>query len=905
MFKNRGLSLAESMVSLLIMSVVVAATIPLMTKMTQTKTGVEPHTLKCITSGDFSFYDETTGDTSMPSEGTECYYAVEGAKYGTSNTLGTIKWRLSHGTDAEKIAANKIFRAACDEGGEKACDHFIDKCRTEGSSSDPFCDEAGNDFDVTYYLQQSGGSTNKGAVYVSGKVEDLLPYMSESLVGEVENSCTAASNSIACSLYQPWIYIKGCNLGYESACTEAHDNNYNKSCSQIKDAWTNAPSDTYKLTYDGADSLNDAYCNTTSAPIAAISGCNAITDDSDNCTAASGSGDDCSDDCLIAYTNNYNRECNDILQNWIGAPYGTYNLTEDGAPPTALVQDTCEGAVPNCTDSVGSVCLDGTVYAGKVNTIEIFTTLADVSDAGITWNDGTTNYQTRYAGMDPLPNSLSDGEYNSYIINNWTDGTWSWGTIEDSPYYAAKACEDLNTASYLGYTDWYLPSREELRLLYDGQDDIGGFTSTYYWSSSECDWDEARYINFSSGTTSSCQGSSLSKKNMAWRVRCVRNNETFTPPDLADTSARVAVDCSSGSPDIGDLCTDGTVYAGSYRGYNLYIKETNEPGTYTWNNGSTNYQTRYVNFSPLPSSTNDGEYNSYIINNWVNNTYPWGIIEDGPYNAANVCQDLNDSSYLGYTDWYLPAKDELAYLYTNRAAIGGFYQGEYWSSTEAPTSPTRAAWLRSFSTGASNDYYKYSSRYVRCVRNDDSFTPPTLPTVPPTVDCHDATADDIGDRCLDGSIYAGEYGSPAYEYFVAPNDEPGGYPSAYTYFWNNGTDEWTNTGATSATDGASNYSILINSIDDGNPYYAAQACKALNDVSYLGYNDWFLPSRGELAYILMNYEDIGTFASTNYWSSSEYDSDEAYRIHSDSSVHQYYIDTSKNSAFRVRCVRKE
>ena len=36
----------------------------------------------------------------------------------------------------------------------------------------------------------------------------------------------------------------------------------------------------------------------------------------------------------------------------------------------------------------------------------------------------------------------------------------------------------------------------------------------------------------------------------------------------------------------------------------------------------------------------------------------------------------------GYTDWYLPSKDELKKLYFARNAIGGFYDWHYWSSSE-------------------------------------------------------------------------------------------------------------------------------------------------------------------------------------------------------------------------------
>ena len=53
-----------------------------------------------------------------------------------------------------------------------------------------------------------------------------------------------------------------------------------------------------------------------------------------------------------------------------------------------------------------------------------------------------------------------------------------------------------------------------------------------------------------------------------------------------------------------------------------------------------------------------------------------------------------------FYDWYLPSKDELARLYQNRGAIGGFKLKWYWTSTEAPTNTAnfwRNAWAMAFS----------------------------------------------------------------------------------------------------------------------------------------------------------------------------------------------------------------
>ena len=47
---------------------------------------------------------------------------------------------------------------------------------------------------------------------------------------------------------------------------------------------------------------------------------------------------------------------------------------------------------------------------------------------------------------------------------------------------AAKLCSNLNTG---GYSDWYLPSKDELNKLYLQKMLLGGFKEVCYWSSSE------------------------------------------------------------------------------------------------------------------------------------------------------------------------------------------------------------------------------------------------------------------------------------------------------------------------------------------------------------------------------------------------------------------------------------
>jgi len=53
-------------------------------------------------------------------------------------------------------------------------------------------------------------------------------------------------------------------------------------------------------------------------------------------------------------------------------------------------------------------------------------------------------------------------------------------------------CSDTGTASEIaatyalsGYDDWFLSSKDEMTLLYQQRNEVGGFNTGVYWSSSE------------------------------------------------------------------------------------------------------------------------------------------------------------------------------------------------------------------------------------------------------------------------------------------------------------------------------------------------------------------------------------------------------------------------------------
>ena len=80
--------------------------------------------------------------------------------------------------------------------------------------------------------------------------------------------------------------------------------------------------------------------------------------------------------------------------------------------------------------------------------------------------------------------------------------------------------------------------------------------------------------------------------------------------------------------------------------------------------------------------------------------------------AARLCADYSD---MGYSDWYLPSKDELQKLYISRNSIPGFNNEIYWSSTEYGI---QDAEVLNFLNGMQYYYAKNSSNVsVRAVRS--------------------------------------------------------------------------------------------------------------------------------------------------------------------------------------------
>jgi len=161
--------------------------------------------------------------------------------------------------------------------------------------------------------------------------------------------------------------------------------------------------------------------------------------------------------------------------------------------------------------------------------------LRDVGPAGgyIFYDKGSYSDGWRYLEAAPVSTEWTDKEWGSNEFGsygNWIGGTETGiGTGQsntttivtwlNSHYETGKAAQLCDALVYGGYSDWFLPSKDELHLMYTNLTvyGVGGFTSwTYYWSSSEHNDDLAQIQFFSSG------GQNLDWKFNNNRVRAAR-----------------------------------------------------------------------------------------------------------------------------------------------------------------------------------------------------------------------------------------------------------------------------------------------------------------------------------------------------------------------------------------------
>ena len=159
------------------------------------------------------------------------------------------------------------------------------------------------------------------------------------------------------------------------------------------------------------------------------------------------------------------------------------------------------------------------------NCVPINTTLYAIGDTGPA--GGKVFYlsdNTGLHGLEAAPVDQSTGApwgcYGTSITG--AQGT-AVGTGATNTAAIVNFCAEANTPAKLadaytlnGYNDWFLPSKDELNLLYAQIDVVGGFAGSSYWSSSENDSNFAWLQFFATGSQF------FSSKTNTLSVRAVR-----------------------------------------------------------------------------------------------------------------------------------------------------------------------------------------------------------------------------------------------------------------------------------------------------------------------------------------------------------------------------------------------
>ena len=377
--------------------------------------------------------------------------------------------------------------------------------------------------------------------------------------------------------------------------------------------------------------------------------------------------------------------------------------------------------------AIGDIYQGGYLFQINEDGTGLVAAMENLTEGGLPYNQNSFGYQwgcwqEDVDGADGT--SIGTGYQNTMDIIN-QGCTTSGGGIS-----AAQAALD---AEINGYSDWYLPSIDELnefRFTISHSSPQGNIANIngVHWSSSEINSLQAYAANVHASQTLSFN------KNLYKQVRVIRS-VTFDVECVAVVNGCIDetafnYDAEANTDDgscieVVEGCTDATAF-----NYDA-AANTDDGSCVAVVNGcmdatAFNYNPD-ANISIIPT-IGDIYQGGYIFQINDDGT---GLVADlqdlGDINWWDAMDGAENSSAQGYDDWYLPSLEELQLMYNTIGQgannSGGFVNDWYWSTSEVQCSnqPNDGVHRINFSTGVMNCWFNFSywARAIRAVTFDD------------------------------------------------------------------------------------------------------------------------------------------------------------------------------------------
>ncbi|MCH2195362.1 DUF1566 domain-containing protein [Kordia sp.] len=162
-----------------------------------------------------------------------------------------------------------------------------------------------------------------------------------------------------------------------------------------------------------------------------------------------------------------------------GSNYTIIGTSQLLSVPYALHAKTAESVTSTCGLAIGDTHQGGIIFYLDASGCHGLVAAPSDQSTAISWWNGS--YVDTYA----YGNGIGAGLGNSMGIRRWQGSCNSC--------YASELCQYLTLG---GYTDWYLPSKYELNLMYENigpgnalglGNNFGNFANSFYWCSTEYD----------------------------------------------------------------------------------------------------------------------------------------------------------------------------------------------------------------------------------------------------------------------------------------------------------------------------------------------------------------------------------------------------------------------------------